>query len=93
MQSSTKAPPENHPPALSTDIGCAKCYRGRVLTDIALGTPVEFDKRTYGATWLKCECTKDPIYTWVSANLHMLEALGPFDIVRAWEEHRLRAAR
>lgn len=64
--------PENHPPALSTDPGCDKCYRGRVLTDVVTGERVELDKRTYGATWLKCECTKPPLgeraIAWIMAH-------------------------
>lgn len=44
----------NHPPALSTDPGCEHCYRGRELIDVALGTRVKFDERTYGATWQPC---------------------------------------
>lgn len=51
----------NHLPTLSTDPGCEKCYRGRELIDIALGTPVNPTERTYGALWKPCRfCVATP---------------------------------
>lgn len=51
VQSSPEAPAE---------AGCPDCYKGKVLTDVALGIPVEADKRTYGALWFPCPRCQGP---------------------------------